>query len=352
VIAGSIAPGFENVRSAFERCFAELGETGASFHALAGGRTVADLWGGDGFERDSLVHVYSVTKPVAAFCVLVLVDRGELALAGRVAEVWPEFAAAGKGGVTVRQLLAHQAGLVALREPQPAEALLDWDRLTGLLAAEAPWFEPGGAHAEHALFYGHLCGELVRRVDGRTLGTFWREEVARPWRLDFHVGLRDGELARVAGLTGEFPAFAGGELYERALGNPPGARDLAVVNGEAWRRAEIPAVNGHGTAAAVARFFEGLRAGGELEGVRLVAPETVAAMRAGELRAHDAVIGDEMCWGLGVWVDSDGWGMGGTGGSLGMTDPALGLAEAYVTRRLGTHDRADLMDAALREAIG
>jgi CubicO group peptidase (beta-lactamase class C family) len=351
VIGGIVAPGFENVRSAFERCFAELGETGASFHAFAGGRTVADLWGGDGFARDSLVQVYSVTKPAAAFCVLVLADRGRLGLDDRVAAHWPEFAAAGKEPVTVRQLLAHQAGLVALREPQPASVLLDHARLAGLLAAESPWFEPGSAHGEHALFYGHLCGELVRRVDGRTLGTFWREEVAEPWRLDFHIGLRDAELERVADLAGAFPAADGGELYAAALGNPPGARDLTVVNGAAWRRAEIPAVNGHASAAGVARFFEGLRRGAELEGVRLVAPAAVDAMSAGELRAHDAVIGDEICWGLGVWVDSDGWGMGGVGGSLGMTDPDLGLAEAYVTRAMGTHDRADLLDAAVREAI-
>src|SRR4051794_31828852 len=125
MIAGTVAPCFEGVRSAFERCFAELGETGAAFHGLVGGRTVADLWGGAGFGRDTLVHVYSVTKPAAAFCVLVLADRGRLGLDDRVAEHWPEFAAAGKQDVTVRQLLAHQAGLVALREPQPAEVLLD-----------------------------------------------------------------------------------------------------------------------------------------------------------------------------------------------------------------------------------
>jgi CubicO group peptidase (beta-lactamase class C family) len=229
--------------------------------------------------------------------------------------------------------------------------LLDHDALAAVLAAEAPWFEPGTAHGEHALFYGHLCGELVRRVDGRSLGASWRAEIAGPWRLDFHIGLTDAELARTVDLAGSFPAGEGSELYWLALGNPPGARDLAVVNGDAWRRAEVPAVNGHASAAGVARFFEGLRAGGVLDGVRLVAAETVAAMSAGELRAFDAVIGDEMCWGLGVWVAPDGWGMGGAGGSLGMTDPPLGLAEAYVTRQMGSHDRADALDAGLREAL-
>src|SRR5262249_27757828 len=155
------------------------------------------------------VHVYSVTKPMAAFCVLVLVDRGALALGDPVARWWPEFAQAGKEQVTVRQALSHQAGLVALRDPQPAEVLLDWQRACRLLAAERPWWEPGAVHGEHALFYGHLCGELVRRADGRSLGTFWREEIAARWRLDFHIGLGGGELDRTVDLEGELSAGEG-----------------------------------------------------------------------------------------------------------------------------------------------
>ena len=146
-IHGTVAPGFEPVRDAFARGFAELGETGASFYAIHRGAVVADLWGGEAFARDSLVHVYSVTKPAAAFCVLVLAGRGRLALDDRVADHWPAFAAAGKDTVTIRQLLSHQAGLVALREPLPAEALLDHDRIAAALAAEAPWWELGSATA-------------------------------------------------------------------------------------------------------------------------------------------------------------------------------------------------------------
>jgi CubicO group peptidase (beta-lactamase class C family) len=127
--------------------------------------------------------------------------------------------------------------------------------------------------------------------------------------------------------------------------------DLAVVNSQAWRTAQIPAVNGHATAGAIARFFAGLVAGGELDGVRLVAPETVATMSTGEMTAHDPVIEDEVTWGLGVWVDHDGYGMGGVGGSFGMADPELGLAEAYVTRYMGDHDRAEAMDAAVRAVL-
>jgi CubicO group peptidase (beta-lactamase class C family) len=352
MVQGTVAPGYEGVRAAFERCFAELGETGAQVAALVDGILVVDLWGGEGMARDALVHVYSVTKAAAAFCVLVLADRGRLTLDDAVGGHWPEFAAAGKGRTTVRQLLSHQAGLVALREPRPPELLLDWDATCATLAAEAPWWEPGTAHAEHALFYGHLAGELVRRVDGRSLGAFWREEVAQPWRLDVHVGLGDAELARTVDLVGELDdAAERSDLYRQALGNPPGARDLAVVNGEPWRRAEIPAVNGHATALGVARFYAGLVAGGTLDGVRLVGPDTVAAMRAGERTAHDALLGEEVTWGLGVWVDHDGFGMAGIGGSLGMADPDTGLAEAYITRQMGDHERCGIVDVALREAL-
>jgi CubicO group peptidase (beta-lactamase class C family) len=350
VIEGSVAPGFEGVRDAFERCFSELGETGAGFTALVDGRVVAELWGGHGFGRDSLVHVYSCTKPLAAFCVLVLIDRGVLGLDDTVASVWPEFAQAGKGDVTVRQLLSHQAGVVALRDAQPTELLFDWERLCAALAAEAPFWQPGTAHGEHALFYGHLCGELVRRLDGRSLGTFWRDEVSGPWRLDAYIGLSEPERLRAVDLVGEI-APGEGELYRRATSNPPGARDLSIVNGAAWRAAEIPAINGHATATALARFFAGLLAGGELDGVRLVSSTTVAAVTAGELTAVDAVFGEEITWGLGVWVDHDGYGMGGLGGSLAMADPQLGLAEAFVTRTMGEHDRSELMDAALRAAL-
>jgi CubicO group peptidase (beta-lactamase class C family) len=352
MVYGDVAPGFGSVRDEFERCFAELGETGASFAAVLDGRLVVDLWGGDGVERDSLINVYSVTKPIAACCVLVLADRGAVSLEDPVSRHWPEFAQAGKERISVRQLLSHQAGLVALRQPQTPETMFDWARICELLAAEPPWWEPGTAHGEHALFYGHLCGELVRRIDGRTLGRFWREEVAEPWNLDFAIGLRAAERARAVDLTGELPAAEDEHgLYALATGNPPGLRDLAVVNGERWRAAEIPAVNGHGNAVAVARFYAGLLAGGELDGARLLSPGIVEAMTAGEMTGPDLVFEEDVTWGLGVAVDHDGYGLGGLGGSIGWADPRLGLAEAYVTRSMRDHARAEAMDAAIRAAL-
>ena len=210
-----------------------------------------------------------------------------------------------------------------------------------LLAAEPPWWEPGTGHGEHALFYGHICGELVRRADGRSLGTFWREEVAVPWALDFHIGLgrRRARPHRRPRGRARRPATV---IYAASRStNPPGLLELSVVNGDAWRAAEIPAVNGHGTAAAVARFYAGLLGGGELDGVRLGLAGHGRGDDRGELTARDVVLDEEITWGLGVWVDDDGFGMGGLGGSLGMADPALGVAEAYVTRHLAGHERAE-----------
>ena len=349
-VEGFVKSGFEPVRAEFERCFAELGETGAGFCAHAEGELVADLWGGDGWQRDSIAQVYSVSKPMAAFCVVELVDRGKLGFDDRVAEHWPEFAAAGKQDVTVAQLLSHQAGVVALREPRPRELFLDWDGLSAALAAEAPWFEPGTGHAEQAIFYGHLCGELVRRADGRTLGEFWRDEVAVPWGLEFWFGLDEAQRGLAVDLEGAIEG-GDGELYELATTNPPGPRDLDFVNSDAWRAAEVPAINGHGTARGPARFFAGLLGGGELDGVRLVSEASVARMTAGEMTAVDRLLDDEVTWGFGVWVDDDGYGMGGLGGALAMADPDLNLAYAYVTRHMGTHDRAEAMDVAVRGVL-
>jgi CubicO group peptidase (beta-lactamase class C family) len=351
MIHGTLAPDFAAVGAAFERCVTELGETGAAYHAMFGGHVVADLWTGKDFGPDSLAMVYSVTKPAAAFCVHLLADRGRLRLDDPVADHWPEFAQAGKDHVTVRQLLAHQAGLVALRRRQPAEVLLDYDRVCALLAAEPPWWEPGTAHGEHFLFYGHLCAELVRRVDGRSLGAFWREEVAEPWNLDFHIGLGRDELARVVDLEGTFPPPRNW-LTHLAANNPPGMEDLAVVNGRAWRTTEVPGVNGHATARAVTRFFSGLAAKGELDGIRLASQATVAEMCTAAFTAPDKLFGHQVTRGLGVWCrPGGGFGMIGLGGSFVLADPSRELVQAYVTRHMGRLDRAGTMDAALAAAL-
>jgi len=337
--------------------FADGRETGAAAAAIVDGRMVADLWGGT-VQRDSLVHVYSVSKPLAAACALWLVDRGALELDMRVVELWPEYAQGGKQETTLRHLLSHQAGLLGWREPQPLEALLDHDRAAALLAAEPPWWPPGTAHGEHALLYGTLLGEIVRRADGRSLGALFRDEFARPWRLDVHFGLASEEEARVAPLADPDRIWPAGLLegrsedYRRALDNPPALAHLDVVNSRAWRRAEVPAVNAHATARGIARFYAGMLGGGELDGVRVLGEETVAAMTSPQATGPDRLLGEDVSWGLGVGFDEGGWGMGGIGGSLGWADPARGLALAYATTRIGDYDRALAFEQAVVAAIG
>jgi CubicO group peptidase (beta-lactamase class C family) len=353
---GHVARGFEGVREAFARAFADGTESGASAAAIAGGRVVADLWGGT-VGRDSLVHVYSVSKPFAAACAMWLVDRGVLELDTRLAELWPEYAQGGKQDTTLRQVLCHQAGLLAWRAPQPLDALLDPDRAAELLAAEPAWWPPGTAHGEHALFYGTLLGEVVRRADGRSLGALFRDEFARPWDLDVHIGLAPEADARVAPLTDPAGAWPAGlldgrdEEYRLALDNPPALGHLEVVNSRAWRGAEVPAVNAHATARGIARFYAGLLGGGELDGVRVLSQGAVAAMTSPQATGRDRLLGMEVSWGLGVGLEDGCWGMGGIGGSLGWANPDRGLAFAYATTRIGDFDRALAFEAALMAAL-
>ncbi|OHV41447.1 serine hydrolase [Pseudofrankia sp. EUN1h] len=350
-----VTPGFEPVRVAFERVLAEAAGTGAAVAAWHEGAWVVDLWGGTvdaagtaPWDRDSIVMPYSVTKPFAAVCALLLVERGQLDLDSRVDRYWPGFASP----ATVRHVLAHQAGLVTLDRPLPTAALFDWDLVCAALAAQQPLWTPGTAHGESALFYGHLVGELVRRVDGRRLGTFLREEVCEPLGLDFAVGLTPAEQARAVELTGLDAAFrlrtADGrpELYRRAIGNPPGIQDGAVVNSAALRVAEIPAVNGHGTARAVAGLYAALLSG------QLLGPDLLAEATTAQCSGPDRVMGGMNAWGLGFGVDGDGFGMGGLGGSLGWASRSGHYAYAFVTGSLGDHARSDAVENVLRGCLG
>jgi CubicO group peptidase (beta-lactamase class C family) len=357
-LEGSCDPRFASVRTRFAELLADGAETGAGVCVYLGAEPVVDLWGGWAdtartrpWSRDTVVPTYSVTKAPAAVALLTVVDRGLVGLDDPVESVWPEYGAAGKSATTVRHLLAHRAGLPAFPEPRddPA-AWSDWADLTAMLARARPEWEPGTAHAEHALTYGHLLGEVVRRVDGRTLGQVWRDDVAAPWALDFQIGLRDDEAARVAELeyaTPDWPAEAGGapgSMRERAVGNPAGARDLAVLSSDVWRRCEIPAVNGHGTARAVARFYAGVT--GQLDRP-LLSDRLRGELLTPVATGHDALLDREVTWGLGVQFDESYVGMGGLGGSDGLADLRRGYSYGYVTRRLDDHDRS----VALTDAI-
>jgi len=353
-VHGSVAGPFSRVREVFADVLAGQPGTGASFAVWHGGTWVVDLWGGYAdaghtrpWQRDTLVMPYSATKPFAALCVLTLVDRGLVDLDAPMRRYWPQL----RAEASVRDVLSHRAGVVVLDEAAPEEAFYDWGLMCSLLARQQPAWAPGTAQGESALFYGHLLGQVVRRVDGRSVGRFLREEICGPHDLDFHIGLGDADLARVADLTGFDAGFrasqeAAPELYRRAITNPPGSRDPRVVNGRRWRRAEVPAVNGHGTARAVAGFYEALAHG------RLVGAAVTEELTRGRGVGPDLVIGDEREWGLGVVLDPDGYGMGGVGGSFGWWSEAGQYAVAFLTGHIGDHDRGERLETEVRDVLG
>ncbi|SEG97435.1 CubicO group peptidase, beta-lactamase class C family [Nonomuraea solani] len=307
---------------------------GASVAVFVDGEPVVDLWGGYAdagrtvaWERDTITHVWSTTKTMTALCALILADRGDLDLDAPVAAYWPEFAAAGKDGVLVRHLLSHTAGLPVWDEPMTLADLYDWRTATERLAAQKPRWEPGTAAGYHGITQGHLVGEVVRRVTGRSLGTFFAEEVAGPLGADFHIGLPAEHDHRVAPLIP--PATPASELP-----NPPLTPDDA--NTTAWRRAEIPAVNGHGNARSVALIQSALACGGVVRGVRLLS--AAGCERALEEQYHglDSVFGVPMRYsmGYGLFGQPRTCSWGGWGGSLVMVDFEARMVVAYVTNRM------------------
>lgn len=356
-IHGTCAPRFAAVRDAFAANFDAGREVGASFAATLGGESVVDLWAGDAdaartrpWQRDTIVNVFSTTKAVTALAAHILVDRGRLDLDAPVARWWPEFAVQGKQAITPRQLLSHTAGLAAVRARLRVEAFYDWPAMIAALAGETPWWEPGTANGYHALTYGYLVGELIRRIDGRTPGAFIRDEIARPLGADFHVGLPASEDARVADMvppTADEAATAASiirppeSLYAAVMGNPPLQPEIA--NTPAWRRAEIPAANGHGNARSVARIMAVLAGGGALDGVRLLSRETIERAITEQIYGQDLVLNFPIRWGLGFMLNSPTlplspnehtFGHGGWGGSLGFADLDAGASWAYVMNKM------------------
>jgi CubicO group peptidase (beta-lactamase class C family) len=354
------------VREALADNFRKRGELGAAVAVTLDARPVVDVWAGWSdvartrpWERDTLVAVFSIGKAMAAMCLLMLVERGEIELDEPVATYWPEFAAHGKDEITVRMLLSHRAGLPAIRRSLPDEAIYDWDLMANALAEEEPWWEPGTTHGYHVNTFGFLVGELVRRVGGESIGAFFRREVGGPLGVDFHIGLGAEDDRRTAeyvfadttltidGDERRNPVEMDDErrfLLARTYLNPPGLSGLGTVNTRAWRAVEIPSTNGHATARAVARIYSALAAGGAVDGVRLLAPETIDLARAEASAGPDFVLGRPSRFGLGFQLtqperplgpNSLSFGHFGAGGSLGFADPEAGLAFAYTMNLSG-----------------
>ena len=368
---------FATVRDAFEANFADYDELGAAVTVLVDGKPVADLWGGWAdrartrpWERDTVVNVWSTTKGPTALCAHVLADRGLLDLDAPVAAYWPEFAAAGKESVRVRHLLSHRSGVSGLREPHTLAALYDWEATTAALAATEPWWEPGTVSGYHAISYGFLVGEVVRRITGLMPGEFLRKEITGPLGIDFAIGFPAAEEGRVAELVqSRAAASAQAALFARmtplavaSLLNPGTGR--AVANTPEWRAAEIPAANGHGTARAVASLFGIVAGRGSLDGHRVLSAEAAERIREGQGSCRDLVLGDGFAHdtelGLGLWLSGPNASYGpnpravghdGAGGSCGLADPEAGVALGYVMNRMGPRLADDPRKMALVDAV-
>jgi CubicO group peptidase (beta-lactamase class C family) len=327
-------------------------DLGASVAVFVDGEPVVDIWGGwtdetrtHPWERDTLVNVYSTTKTMTALSALVLADAGELDFNAPVSTYWPEFAAAGKDEVQVRHLMSHTAGLPGWTAPMQPHDLYDWDKATSLLAAQEPWWQPGTASGYHAVTQGYLVGEVVRRITGQSLGTFFTKQIAEPLGADFHIGLDAADDARVAtlspppSLTEQMASLPADSIVRRTFTNP--VIEVAATADRAWRAAEIPAANGQGNARSVAAVQSVLAGGGEARGVRLLSEAGCNRVFEEQSNGDDLVLGIPVRFGMGYGLASEAMPLGprtafwgGYGGSVIVVDLDLRIAVAYVMNRM------------------
>jgi len=312
---GFVKPGFEAVQDAFAANFEKGLEQGASVAVTRDGEFVVDLWAGDAdahgrpWQQDTIVNVYSTTKTMAAISMLVLADRGLVNLGVPVATYWPEFAQNGKEDITVSHVMSHAAGLSGFDPPiGSADFLYDWDACVERLAAQAPWWEPGTASGYHAVTQGYLQGEIVRRVTGKTIGTFFREQIAEPLGADFHIGLDASEDHRVAdlvppahGLGGGAAAPPAGSIAARTFAGAPLTAEEPRTR--EWRAAEIPAGGGIGNARSISRVHSALACGGTVDGVQILSEAGVERARQEQIRGKDLVLGVPIVFGNGFGLN-------------------------------------------------
>ena len=382
-IGGTVAPGFERVRNAFAANFEQHGDVGAAFSLYHRGVKVVDLWGGVAdvetgrpWVEDSIVLVFSSTKGATAICAHLLAQRGELDLDAPVARYWPEFAAGGKQDIPVRWLLSHRAGLPVFDKPLTIEEFLAWEPPVKALAAQSPVWEAGTAHGYHAGTCGWLVGEVIRRISGKSVGTFFADEVAGPLGLDFWIGLPESEESRVVPIIAV--DLQEGEMDQQAVTQKrrdllEAARDPDSLLNKAttttpldpntgdYHAAEIPAGNGITDARSLARMYASLIGDG-VDGVRLLSDETVENASAEESNGRDEVLQIATRFGLGFSLDQEGslgqegaFGHSGAGGSLGFADPKAGISFGYVMNKMqlvaGDDPRTLTLIAAAHESL-
>ncbi|MEY2403045.1 MAG: hypothetical protein QOD38_596 [Acidimicrobiaceae bacterium] len=380
-VDGLVEPGFEGVRDAFVRNFAEQDEVGAGFCLHVEGRKVVDIWGGTvddtsdrPYDEDTLQLVFSTTKGATASCVNLLLQRGLIDLDEPVATYWPEFAQSGKESIPVRWLVSHKAGLATVDKRLAREEVLAWDPIIEALEVQEPLWAPGSAHGYHALTFGWVLGELIRKVDGRGLGQFFAEEIAAPLGLEFWIGLPEAQEHRVAPVIGSllpdgrdippalkemFEQFIGPEsLLSRAL-TLNGVLDIPDWNTREVHAAEIGAANGITNARSLSRMYAGLT--GQLPdapAAPLFTPQQIDAARQQQTEGNDQVLFLETSFGLGYMTSSafspfggtGSFGHPGAGGSVGFADPDNHLAVGYVMNRMMQNLSGDLRTRGLIKA--
>lgn len=369
-VQGEVHDRYAGVKAVFENNLASGEDIGAGFCATVEGEAVVDLWGGfadpartRAWERDTIVNVYSTTKTMTALTALLVADRGGLDFDAPVAKYWPEFAANGKAGVTVAHLMSHSAGLSGWREPISNDDLYDWEKVTSLLAAQAPFWAPGTAPGYHAITQGYLVGEVVRRITGKSLGTVFREEIAEPLGADFWIGLPASEDTRVAELlpppAGQSQAEVRNQTeVQRNMATNPGI-DVSKTKTRGWRGAEIPAAGGTGNARSVALIHTILANGGVAKGRRFMSE--AGCRKALELRSEgkDLVLDTPARFGLGFGLaggmlplpnpNSMYW--GGYGGSLIIIDMDARTTFAYVMNKMAGTTQGDMRALGLCMAM-
>ncbi len=349
-IHGTCDPRFAAVKMAFENNFREHDDLGASVAITLDGEFVVDLWGGhldeartEEWQEDSLVNVWSSTKTMAAMSLLLLADRGDVDLYAPAARYWPEFAQNGKELIEVRHFLSHSAGLSGMEEKVAGDALYDWDWMTGALARQKPWWEPGTQSGYHALTQGHLIGEIVRRVTGKSIGTFFREEIAEPTGADFHIGADAALDGRIGNLVPPPSREApdGDSIAGRTFANP--GVDATEPRKRAWRAAEIPAANGQGNARSIVRAQTAMANGGKAFGKTIMSEAGTKRIFDKQTEGVDLVLGLPVSFGMGYGLNSAStpvspnantafW--GGYGGSSVIIDQDARLCFSYVMNRM------------------
>jgi len=374
-VQGSVAAGFEPVRDAFAANFEQFGEVGAACCVFLGGRMVVDLWGGttapggpNPYTPDTLQMVMSTSKGMVAIAAHILAQEGKLDFDAPVTEYWPEFGAEGKEKMPVRWLFSHRAGLAAVDRPLSLEHVLAWDPVVDALAAQRPLWEPNTAHGYHVGTYGWLAGEVIRRVTGVSVGRYIADRIARPLSLDLWIGLPEAMEERVAPMLLPPPPAPGAQvdiftarmldpttLLHKAFVNPP--LPAAVFNERAFHAAEIPAANGITNARALARLYAACI--GEVDGVRLLQPDTVDKATEPQSAGEDLVLGYETRYATGFQLSfpfrpmagEGSFGHYGMGGSVGFAHPERGLAFAYVMNQMLPSGGVDPRSRSLIEAV-